>query len=206
MLYFWSAIAFGGGVACLKATTRIPDEQGRNYSFSNEAAAFAGFFAMALTLIPYLLGDFVLPIAYWTPFTWFLSAQFMVDIFYHELADEWNGVLGVLSLMCLFVFFPAGIWWSHALATLAIFTVFFAIWWMTNSVGFGDVKFLAAVGWLLPLAGVLPFLLIASLSGSIYGLLKVTATGNPFKKENRNQELAFGPHLILGLFATLLLL
>ena len=203
MFYFWSAIAFAGSLGCLKATTQIPDEQGRNYQFSKETAAFTGLLAMALTLVPYLFGDFIIPIAYWTPFTWFLSVQFMVDVFYHELADEWNGVLGALSLMCLFLFFPVGVWWSHAIATFLIFSLFFGVWWTTNSLGFGDVKFLAATGWLLPLEGVLPFLFVASLSGSVYGLVKVTTMGNPFKKENRNLELAFGPHLILGLVAAL---
>jgi leader peptidase (prepilin peptidase) / N-methyltransferase len=70
-----------------------------------------------------------------------------------------------------------------------------------HGLGLGDVKFMAAAGPWVGLAGLPWVLLVASFSGLLFAVLQHTMSG----KLDVKTRLPFGPHLALGLFCTWIL-
>jgi len=62
-----------------------------------------------------------------------------------------------------------------------------------KGMGLGDVKFVAALGAFLGVAGILMTIFIASLTGSIIGLISLA-----LKKRGFREQIPFGPYLAFG--------
>jgi leader peptidase (prepilin peptidase)/N-methyltransferase len=98
-----------------------------------------------------------------------------------------NPHVASLLVSLLGVLAGAGVIWLMGVAGKALFK--------KESMGFGDVKFMAMVGGFIGPVGVLLAILIACLVGSVVGILLWLIT--------RSHYLAFGPFLALGALLTL---
>lgn len=75
---------------------------------------------------------------------------------------------------------------------------FFLLWYFSKgkAMGFGDVKLMLGIGWLVGLAKGISVLLLSFWIGGIVGLLLIGAT----RRYGMKSEVPFGPFLIVALF------
>jgi leader peptidase (prepilin peptidase) / N-methyltransferase len=137
-------------------------------------------------------------------FTWFLIPLTMIDCKHCILPDQLT-LSGIWIGLCasLFSVFqtPYDAILGAVLGYLSLYTVYWIFKFLTGKegLGYGDFKLLAMCGafcgWQL-----LPFiLLLASLLGSIFGLISIF-----YFKRNKNTPMPFGPYLCFaGLIALL---
>jgi leader peptidase (prepilin peptidase) / N-methyltransferase len=98
-------------------------------------------------------------------------------------------------------------WWILALQAIIAFGVFSAVsliyarWRGQQGLGGGDVKFLTAATLWVGLIGLPWVVLVASVSGLAFALVRHFLG----QRIQSTERLAFGPHLALGLMATWLL-
>lgn len=95
------------------------------------------------------------------------------------------------------------LWWGFS-GALSGTIITFAIRWLgekifkRESLGLGDVKMIAAIGFWIGLKGILTTLIIGSVIGSLVGITFIL-----LKKIDRSAALPFGPFLALGAFSAL---
>lgn len=153
----------------------------------------------------------------WCIFAAWLVALIFTDIETRILPDEFTKSGWVLGMMLApivplppgisLIFFsqldPAGASFAEAAAASIILPLF--LWWMAvvykkvrgiDGLGFGDVKMLAFLGAFLGIEGTLLVLVLASLMGSVLGLIWIKMRG----EDTSTYELPFGSFLgIAGL-------
>lgn len=132
------------------------------------------------------------------------SYQFVIDLKYRELADEWNAFLGCFTLSYLHIAHPTELK-NHLIAGLIVSSAFFLLWMFTNGMGFGDVKFLFATGMLLSVRTLFPYLIIVFGLSTLFGLLHILLLKIQKKNVTLKQEFAFGPFLIIGMVMIVIL-
>lgn len=202
----YACLCFIGAVAFLALSQQIRTFEGELYAFDHKQFLFTGGLAV-------LMGTFLLhfqehlphgmnQVLFLLPLVSLFSVQWMIDLKYHELADEWNVLLFLISLGQLFLFptasFPYHIW------TVAILTgAFFLVWFFFGGMGLGDVKFLFATGLLFPAWDIPSFLMLSFTLALLVTFMGMIVDGNLFKKGNMNREFAFGPYLITAAFLQL---
>lgn len=206
-LLTYDVILFLGSIGLLYVSQRIQSENGFAYAFTRREHLFTGGISVLFGTLLFqhreaLGGMDALP--YLAPLVCLFAVQFMIDINYQELADEWNILIGVASLFYV-LYFPDGLFgfriWSVALLTL----FFFMVWFLIGGLGLGDVKFLFAAGILLSVWEAPQYIFISFGMGFIYGMWQLIASGMLFKREGWKREFAFGPFLIIGMVLMLIM-
>lgn len=182
---------FGGWLIHYSET--IKTEEGELYRFSKRWKGFvvllsAGISAYLVFTASHWVGAVVL-----AGIASLFATQFAIDLKYMELANEWNLLLGILSVAYLVIKQPESLK-AHLLAWLILVVLFFLWWAFLGGLGFGDVKFLLATGFLLTMDQLLIYLAIALFIAVIFGLLLMIV-----KKKGLKTEFAFGPFLIIGM-------
>lgn len=177
----------------IRKSERIKSDEGELYAFPTHWRLFgAGVgFLIALHLIHSTTNN--VHVVLLTAIASLLATQFVIDLKYQELANEWNVLLGVFSISYLIVKQPENTK-SHLIAWIAL-TLLFSFWWaFSNGLGFGDVKLIFATGFLLQTHQVIPYLTSTLLLATMYGLGVMFVT-----KKGLKTEFAFGPFLIIGM-------
>ena len=100
-----------------------------------------------------------------------LSAAFQINPYTNVTQSVFGAAIGYVSLWSFF--------WVFKLLT------------GKEGMGYGDFKLLAALGAWLGMEALLPIIVIASISGSIVGIILL-------KKNKESKPFAFGPYLVLG--------
>jgi prepilin signal peptidase PulO-like enzyme (type II secretory pathway) len=120
------------------------------------------------------------------------------DLKYKIIPDEILIFLGVVISVWLLLFNQNMII-NHLLSGLGSFLFFLSIFLITRGrgMGFGDVKFAFILGLLLGFPQTALALYIAFLTGGIIGIILIL-----WKKKRMKSEIAFGPFLVLGTFAS----
>lgn len=130
-----------------------------------------------------------------------LIAASLVDIREQRLPDAINAAILVLGLGMAMLGGLESTGWS-ALAALAGFAIFYLLglayqrWRGVSGLGLGDAKLLGAAGSLVGLAGLPSVVLIAAAAALLWTML-LTLAGRPMARDER---IAFGPFLALGLW------
>lgn len=116
---------------------------GINYNFSNihykGAFLMAGIYSLfALYFFPIIVGGG--PIIHWLPMLIIslLSVQSIIDLKYHELANEWSFLIGILSIYWVYQNGQFG--YLNVLISLTLFSLMVVSWLFTGLPGLGDAK------------------------------------------------------------------
>src|SRR3989344_5548281 len=123
------------------------------------------------------------------------------DLKHKIIPDKLALTLGVLAFFGMFLFTSYG-FLPHIPSFLeflsgVIISLPFALLWLVSLwawMGLGDAKLALGLGWLLGLSLALSSLVIAFLSGAIFGLALIIFT----KKYGIKSEIPFAPFLVLG--------
>ncbi|HSD98896.1 MAG TPA: prepilin peptidase [Patescibacteria group bacterium] len=123
----------------------------------------------------------------------------IMDIKYHLLSDKLLVVFGFFALLRISILSPQALPFSFLvglLATLPLFLIFFFS--KGKGMGFGDVKLIGILGFLLGFPNIILCYYIAFLTGAVAGVILILGG----KKKLHNSVIAFGPFLFLGAFIT----
>lgn len=145
------------------------------------------------------------PLLYIQPAFWLIVGIFLLiivvtDYLYMIIPDYTVVSLGLLAityrvyLVQAHAMQPIDLWWA-IISGLGSALLFYFLWYITKGrgMGFGDVKYVLVMGWLLgwPRTGVGIF--CAFLIGAIIGIGLLLS-----KRKKLKQRIAFGPFLVLG--------
>ncbi|MCF6138104.1 prepilin peptidase [Pseudalkalibacillus berkeleyi] len=123
---------------------------------------------------------------------------FISDIFYMLIPDKI--LLFFAPLVILYRFWiPTEPWWDAWLGSIIGFSLLFLIAVISKGgMGGGDIKLFAVLGLFFGWKGILLILFLASLIGSVIGIILMI-----LKKVERKQHVPFGPFIVLAAFITL---
>lgn len=127
-----------------------------------------------------------------------LTALFLIDFKYQDLPDGLNGFVFLLSIIYLVV-------WRidtpipYIITTISLFVGFLLLALLTGALGGGDIKFMGAIGLFFHYNQIPQLLMYAFFTASIFAVGLMI-----FKKSKKDDMFAFGPFLIIGALATLL--
>lgn len=127
-------------------------------------------------------------------FVSFLIALSFIDIDTYRLPDVLVLPLWVIGIV--HAFFSSGQvnWLSSLIGTLTAGGAFWLIAkFYPKGMGWGDVKFVAALGAYLGFPQIFLVIFLASLTGSVIGFIFLLLKGQGLK-----QQIPFGPYLVLG--------
>jgi leader peptidase (prepilin peptidase)/N-methyltransferase len=123
----------------------------------------------------------------------------------HQIIPDCISLPGIpLGFLCSF-FLPWITWIDSLLGILIgggvlyVFALGYYLLKKKEGMGGGDIKMLAMIGAFLGWQGALATLILASIAGSLIGILLIVVKGKNFK-----YAVPFGPFLALGAFCTLL--
>ncbi|MBF6057371.1 prepilin peptidase [Thiomicrorhabdus heinhorstiae] len=161
-------------------------------------------FTGLMTLLPFVLFGFTEKALLYVLLMWFLVLIFVIDI-EHQL------ILDSLSLPLLALGLTVNAIWgfvdikSAAIGAAAGYLSLWLVFWGfklatgKEGMGYGDFKLFAALGAWFGWQALSPILLIAALTGIFWGILQMAVQGA------QSRQFAFGPFLILGALAILVL-
>jgi prepilin signal peptidase PulO-like enzyme (type II secretory pathway) len=115
----------------------------------------------------------------------------VVDLEYKEIPDVSNFSIAVLGIVASVVAGRDVL--DFLLPAIAIFALFLLLACLGDSMGGGDVKIAAAIGFFIPLDLVLPFLLVTFGAGSAVGMYQIF-----IRKREKDYHIAFGPYIALS--------
>ncbi len=141
-------------------------------------------FGIGWKLIPILLVLCILVIIAWIDY----DTMLIYDRFVLALACC-GGILIMYSSQSLF---------SHLFGAVAVSGPLFLLAWITQGIGYGDVKLMAAAGLLLGWPNILLAMLIASFAGSLVALHQLL-----IQKKSGKEKIPLGPFLALGIIFAL---
>jgi prepilin signal peptidase PulO-like enzyme (type II secretory pathway) len=136
-------------------------------------------------------------------FFYFIIISLMIIIFVYDfhhqiIPDQFIYPLMVFGGIAVFLSNnPVG----HFLAGPLLALPILILWFLTHGkgMGFGDVKLLIPIGWILGLSKGFASLLIAFWIGALVGIVLIT-----FGNKKWKSKISFGPFLIIGFFVALL--
>lgn len=160
-----------------------------------EFATGVGFVAIVYNFYPFLFirpESFLLNILFYFAVYSFLVLIFVYDWHHKIIPDDFVYPLMILSLVAVFYGNPTLIGW---LSGPILAAPILALWLITRGrgMGFGDVKLLLPIGWILGLSAGFAGLLIAFWLGAIYGIIVII-----FGNKKWKSEIPFGPFIIIG--------
>lgn len=121
----------------------------------------------------------------------------MIDIDTMEIYDRFIITLFILAIGYTFISKLNLI--DHLIGAIIISLPFFLIAYVSQGIGGGDIKLMAAAGLLLGYQNALVAFFIASITGGLFGIYLLR-----FKNKTGKTALAFGPFLCLGIFLAFL--
>ena len=122
-----------------------------------------------------------------------LMIVFVSDINYMIIPDKVLIFFAPLFLLAR-IFIPLTPWWSAFVGSAVGFFLLLLIAYISRGgMGGGDIKLFAVLGLALGWKGILLTLMLASLYGSVIGLI-----GLLFGKIKRGEPFPFGPFIVLG--------
>lgn len=125
-----------------------------------------------------------------------LIVIFFTDWQYGIIPDQMLILLGIIGILLVL---PLGVGSivNHIVSGVVAFVIFFALFWLTHQqgIGFGDVKFALAIGFLLGFPGTLAAIYFGFLTGGLISLILIIIR----KKKFRKDTIAFGPFLVIGI-------
>lgn len=147
----------------------------------------------------------ILGLAFWLFFTACLIVIFVYDLKYEIIPDEiiYSALIGGL----VFVFLNFVFLWDykylidHMISALAAGGFFYALAAVSSGkwMGGGDIKLVAFMGLVLGWKNLIFSLYIAFILGALVGTILLI-----IKNKKMSSKIAFGPFLIIGLFAAIL--
>lgn len=164
----------------------------KDYHFSCKAKVFL---SIGTTIFSFLFGTFqTAPDTLTTYLEMILIGPLIflctTDIKALELPDGVNLLVGCLGLIYLIV--SPTPFLSGVATAIILFVSFFIIAFVSGgALGGGDIKYVLGFGLWIPPHHILPFLLFATLSASVYGLIILIFS-------RKKEPLPFGPFLILS--------
>lgn len=124
----------------------------------------------------------------------------MIDWKYQELPDSLNLVVAILGLIDLFVFMRGDLI-PHLICSVALFAILLVMAIITGgAIGGGDIKLMGAVGLFFPYQLIPKILIWGFTPGALFGLILII-----LKKKKKEDMIAFGPFLVLGVILTILM-
>jgi len=121
----------------------------------------------------------------------------MIDIDTMEIYDRFHVVIMLLALAYIPV---SGLpLFDRIIGFFIISVPFLIIALITNGLGGGDIKLIAAAGLLLGYRSTLVTFIIASIFGGMIAIMLILT-----KQQNRKSLIAFGPYLCVGIFIAFL--
>lgn len=121
----------------------------------------------------------------------------VIDFRTFEIPPGCNLFIGGLGLVRLLVNFSG--WKEQLIGLFAVSGIFLLVYLITGGkgIGGGDIKLMAAAGFLIGWQRILLALAIGSVAGSVIHIIMM-------KFKNKNRILAFGPYLAFGIFCAML--
>jgi len=116
------------------------------------------------------------------------------------IPDQMVLILGIVAITGMAILRPVTpLLVNHILSGIIPCLLFFALWLITKGqgLGFGDVKLVLVMGFLLGFPRILVALYVSFIGGAIVGSLLMA-----IKKKKFKSKIAFGPFLILGFFVS----
>lgn len=114
-----------------------------------------------------------------------------IDLKHKIIPDGANIALAVVG--AIFIFIERAGLYNSFLGSITGFGLFLAIAFLTNAMGGGDIKLMAALGFLFGMRGVLFITLTSFVSGAIISLILLG-----LKIKSRKDEIPFGPFIALA--------
>lgn len=151
------------------------------------------------------------PAIYIQPLFWLIVGIFLLiilvtDWIYQIIPDYAVISLGILSLTYRFYLSASGHmqwtdFWGAIVSGLVVALCFFILWYATKGrgLGFGDVKYVLVMGWLLGSERTIVATFLAFAIGAIVGIVLMLVQGRKLKS-----KIAFGPFLVLGTLISLM--
>ncbi len=121
----------------------------------------------------------------------------MIDIDTMEIYDRFHVMIIVLGVITMLISDLPIL--DHVIGFFIISVPFLIIAMITNGIGGGDIKLIAAAGLLLGYQSTLVAFIIASILGGFVAIMLVI-----FKLQHRKSLIAFGPYLCLGIYVAFL--
>jgi leader peptidase (prepilin peptidase)/N-methyltransferase len=123
-------------------------------------------------------------------------AIFFIDIEQRIIPDSLLIALGIIGVVTV-IFSPLDTLFLRVVVALLSFLVFFGLFYVTSGkgMGFGDVKFALAIGFLLGFPGAMVAFYKAFLTGAVISLILVIGGRKKFK----TGTIPFGPFLVIGI-------
>lgn len=114
-----------------------------------------------------------------------------------EIPPGCNFFIGVLGVIRLLLDFSG--WKEQVIGFFAVSGLFLLVYLLTNGrgIGGGDIKLMAAAGFLIGWKNILLALAIGSIAGAVIHITLM-------KLKNKSRILAFGPYLAFGIFCAML--
>lgn len=159
-------------------------------------------FITALMVLKWISNPFWLAAALISSYIFIVIA--IIDFETMMIADIFSYAIGFVGLSFSFFnpYFSGGLFHKLGQSALGAFLGAFLMWLLAfvgrkiykkEAVGDGDIFLMAAIGALLGIEGVFSSIIIASLIGSVYGIILIM-----LKKAKRFDHIPFGPFLSLG--------
>lgn len=126
-----------------------------------------------------------------------LSIAFSVDIRFRLIPDETHIVIAIAGLINLIANIPN--WWNYLLGAVIGGAIFWGLGLLSllifrkEGMGFGDVKLMAALGFMFGMKNILVITLVSFVFGAIIGGAILI-----FKKDESDGYIPFGPFIVIG--------
>lgn len=196
-------LGFLAGFCGLHLSKHIQTEDGEFYDFSTFSKWLGGSISGVLSISCFIVSEDLKSFLFLIPIFILFSIQMVIDINYHELADEWNLLL--FFLVGINFLFTHRVYQLSHLVSFGFIVIWFGMLWLfTNGLGMGDLKFMIATSLLLTLPDIFPFVIITFGIASICGFANIILSKKVFKRTGWKQEFAFGPFLVIGMSTILL--
>lgn len=129
-----------------------------------------------------------------------LISACMIDWKYQDLPDSFNLIVAILGATDIFLFMRGNLV-SHLISAVALFAIFLILAVVTGgAIGGGDIKLMGALGLFFPYQLIPKILIYGFFPGAVFGLILII-----LKKKKKEDMIAFGPFLVLGVIITILL-
>lgn len=123
-----------------------------------------------------------------------LIAISFIDEKTFEIPMRLNVLIGILGLVNIFVDYIH--WYNYIIGAFTVSVFLFIVWFITDGVGFGDVKLMFFAGFLIGWKLIIVAFLLGCVIAIPVHLIRM-------KMSNKEHKLAFGPYLSLGIYISL---
>lgn len=126
-----------------------------------------------------------------------LSLAFSIDFKYQLIPDEVDIVIGICGIINLVL--NVSNWWNYLLGAVIGGAIFYFLNLIAllilkkEGMGLGDVKLMAALGFLFGVKNILVITLVSFFIGAIIGIIVMI-----IKRKEKEEYIAFGPFIVIS--------